>query len=234
MGDFNVDLIRPAAETRALFNFINKHSLKVMKHGASHHTQTAVASSGTHIDLILTDSHDRILNFNKFPSPYEKNGHDIITDTIEFLVAEPSRASLSYRDHKSIHSEALMAALAECDWASFYQERFNREEALECLSTNLTSFIDHLAPLKVVRPVKGYDPLLDSSLINLRRKRDTALRRPLRARAYNPHSEMTTKLEKEYEVQRNDFNARSMLARDAFMQTKISHALDTNKNGVWR
>ena len=25
-----------------------------------------------------------------------------------------------------------------------------------------------------------------------------------------------------------------MLARDAFMQTKISHALDTNKNGVWR
>ena len=25
-----------------------------------------------------------------------------------------------------------------------------------------------------------------------------------------------------------------MLARDAFTQTKISHALDTNKNGVWR
>ena len=39
---------------------------------------------------------------------------------------------------------------------------------------------------------------------------------------------MTTKLEKEYEVLRNDFNTRSTLARDAFMQTKISHALDTN------
>ena len=42
---------------------------------------------------------------------------------------------------------------------------------------------------------------------------------------------MTTKLEKEYEVLRNDFNTRSTLARDAFMQTKISHALDTNKKG---
>ena len=44
---------------------------------------------------------------------------------------------------------------------------------------------------------------------------------------------MTMKLEKEYEVLSNDFNACSMFARDAFMQTKISHALDTNKNGVW-
>ena len=45
---------------------------------------------------------------------------------------------------------------------------------------------------------------------------------------------MTTKLEKEYEVLRNDFNTRFTLARDAFMQTKISNALDTNKNGMWR
>ena len=45
-------------------------------------------------------------------------------------------------------------------------------------------------------------------MINLRRKRDTALRRYLRARANIPHSEMTTKLEKEYEVLRNDFNTR--------------------------
>ena len=31
-----------------------------------------------------------------------------------------------------------------------------------------------------------------------------------------------------------EFNSRSALARDAFMQTKISHALDNNRNGVWR
>ena len=127
-----------------------------------------------------------------------------------------------------------MTALSECDWTSFHQERFNQQEGLECLSTNLSSVIDRLAPLKVVRPIKGHYPWLDCSLINLRRKRDTASRRYLRARANNPHSEMTTKLEKEYEVLRNDFNTRSTLVRDAFMETKISHALDTNKNGVWR
>ena len=38
MGDFNADLIKPDAETRALLNFIDKHSLKVVKHGATHHT----------------------------------------------------------------------------------------------------------------------------------------------------------------------------------------------------
>ena len=45
---------------------------------------------------------------------------------------------------------------------------------------------------------------------------------------------MTKWLQKEFEALRNDFNARFMVAQDAFMQTKISHALDTNKNGAWR
>ena len=66
MGDFNADLIKPDAETRALLNFIHKHSLKVVSHGATHHTRTATINSDTHIDLILIDSHNRILNFNKF------------------------------------------------------------------------------------------------------------------------------------------------------------------------
>ena len=85
MDDFNADLIEPNAETRALLNFINKHSLKVVMHGATHHDRTATVNSDTHIDLILIDSHDNILNFNKFPSPYEKNGHDVITALLSSL-----------------------------------------------------------------------------------------------------------------------------------------------------
>ena len=135
-------MIEPNAETRALLNFIDKHSLKVVEHGATHHSRTTTTTSDTHIGLVLVDAHDRLLDFNKFPSPYKKNGHDIITATIEHFVAEPPKASFSYRDYKSIHPEALMAALAECDWSSFHQEWFNQEEGLECLYTNLTSVID--------------------------------------------------------------------------------------------
>ena len=40
MGDFNADLIAPNAETRALLNFIDKHSLRFVGHGATHHTLT--------------------------------------------------------------------------------------------------------------------------------------------------------------------------------------------------
>ena len=55
-----------------------------------------------------------------------------------------------------------------------------------------------------------------------------------RARENNPNSELTSTFEKKYETLHNDFNARSTLARNAFMQTKIWYALDTNKNGMWR
>ena len=194
MVDFNADLIEPNAETRALLNIIDKHSLKVVDRGATHHTWTTTTTSDTHIDLILIDSQDRLLNFNKFPSPYEKNRHDLITASIELFVAEPSTVSFSYRDYKSIHPGALMATLAECDWISFHQDRFTQKEGLECLNTTLTSVIDRLAPLKVVMPVKGHDPWLDGGMISLRRKRDSALKRYLRARTNNPHSEMSTSL----------------------------------------
>ena len=109
-----------------------------------------------------------------------------------------------------------MTALSKCDWTSFHQEWLTQQNGLQCLSTNISSVIARLAPLNIVRPVKGYDPWLDSSLINLRRKRYTSLRRYLRARANNPHSEMTDQLVKEYKVLHNDFNARSILDRDAF------------------
>ena len=77
------------------------------------------------MDLILIDSHDNILNFKKLPSPYEKNGHDTISATIELFVFERSKASFSYHDYKGVGPEALMTALPECDWTSFHQERFN-------------------------------------------------------------------------------------------------------------
>ena len=112
IGDFNTDLIRPDDETRALLNFIDKHSLKVVKHGATHQTRTAAASSDTHIDLILTDSHDTILNFNKFPSPYVKNGHDIITASNELIVVKPSEASFSFHDYKDVRTKASKTALS--------------------------------------------------------------------------------------------------------------------------
>ena len=225
MGGINADLIEPNAETRTLLNFIDKHSLKVVDHKATHHTRTTTTTSNTHIDLVLIYSHDRLLNFNKFPSPYKKNGHDIITATIELFVAEPSEASFRYHDYKSIHPEDLTAALEECDWTSFHQDSFNQDEGLECLYSNLTSVNNRLVPFKVVKPAKGHDPWLDGGSINLRHEWDTASRRYLHARANNPHSEMTKKLHNE--ALRNDFNARSTVARVVFLQTKISHAFDT-------
>ena len=51
-----------------------------------------------------------------------------------------------------------MGALAECDWSDFHGDTFELHTALDCLNTNLTTVIDSLAPLKVVRPKKMFDP----------------------------------------------------------------------------
>ena len=73
-----------------------------------------------------------------------------LTATIELFVAEPSIPSFSYRDYRGIQPEALMGALAECDWSVFQDGAFDLHTALACLNTNITTVIDSLATLKVV------------------------------------------------------------------------------------
>ena len=67
---------------------------------------------------------------------------------------------------------------------------------------------------------------MDARLVSLHCKRVAALRKCRRSRK-EKHC-------KEFEQLSKEFNSRTALARDAFMQTKISHALDNNRNSVWR
>ena len=99
MGGLNADLFKPDdAETRALLNLVENHSLKIVKHGATHHTRTTTTNSDTHINVILVDEQVRLLNYGKYPTPYARNGHDVITATIELFLVKSSFAPLSYRD----------------------------------------------------------------------------------------------------------------------------------------
>ena len=66
-------------ENRALLNMVENYSLKIVKHGATHHTRTTTTHSDTHIDVILVDAQNRLLNFDKFLAPYARNAHDFIT-----------------------------------------------------------------------------------------------------------------------------------------------------------
>ena len=119
-----------------------------------------------------------------------------------------------------------MTALADCDWSHFQSSKIELHIALECFNMNLTIFLDKLALLKTFKPVKAYDPWMDSALIGLRRKRDAALRRYLRTKV-DRHNDEYARLHDEY-------NPRNEEARNGFMQTRIAHVLDSNSNGVWR
>ena len=131
-----------------------------------------------------------------------------------FLLSYFTRSS-----HPTRHSRVLFVLLY----------RLNQEEGLKCLYTNITSVIDSLALIEVVMFIKVHDPWLNRCIINLRRKWDTALRYYLGAKANNPHFEKSFKKSlRPYAMT----STHSTVARDSFMQTKISHVLDTNKNGV--
>ena len=95
--------------------------------------------------------------------------------TTGIFLVEPSISPFSYRIY--IHREALMNALAGSHWSDFYSDTFELYIALVFLNTNLTTVIDSLAPLKVVRPTKGFEPWMDAGLISLRCKRVAALQK---------------------------------------------------------
>ena len=92
-----------------------------------------------------------------------------------------------------------MGALAECDWSDFHGDTFELHTALDCLNTNLTAVIDSLAPLKVVRPTKGFDPWMDASLISLRCKRIAALRKCRRSKK-EKHCKEFERLSEEFKL----------------------------------
>ena len=102
------------------------------------------------------------------PAPYARNGQDVITATIGLFLVDPSIAPFSYRDYRGIQPEVLMGALAVCDWSVFHGDTFELHTALDCLNNNFTAVIDSLAPLKVVRPSKGFGPWMNAGLISLR------------------------------------------------------------------
>ena len=108
IGDLNADLLKLAdAESRAFLNLVENHSLKIIKYGATHHTRMNTTNFDTHIDVILVDTQERLLNFDKFPIPYAGNGHALITATFVLFVVEPFIAPFRYCDYRGIRSEAF-------------------------------------------------------------------------------------------------------------------------------
>ena len=128
-----------------------------MRKATRKETKATTTNSDTHIDVIAVDEQDRLLDYDKFLAPYGRNGHDVIMATIGLFLVEASITPFSYPDYRGIHPEATMGALVECDCSDLHCDTFELHTALDCLNTNLTTVIDSLAPLKVVRTSKGFD-----------------------------------------------------------------------------
>ena len=221
MGDLNANLLSTTdQDARVVRRLASNHALSIVQHEATHHTDT----SSTWIDVILVDRNDKIISSNCYPAPY-RNGHNVIDVTIELFLLNPAPVSFSYRDYKRVHPDALASTLSSYDWTYFDSDDFDLHTGLNILNTHLTSAIETLAPLKVVKGTKDRPPWMTQEIQELTKSRDATLRRYLRTR-------QTTYMG-EFNQLRDRVNLLSEQARRQFYQEKISYALDHNPNGVW-
>ena len=174
--------------------------------------------------MILVDENDEILSADNRVAPFPSL-HNIIDVHIQIhSTSLPEQYTFSYRDIKSIDQIELISLLQSYDWLYLDCEDINTK--LACLSDNLLCAIDQLAPSKTVKlKTKIKPPWIHPELAELYHKRD-ALRRRYRRTNDNRFRQEYTELATQVEHLSDQ-------ARTAYIQSKISEALQDNKN-IWK
>lgn len=169
MGDFNANLLSSSADEKFMRNLESDLSLKIVEHGATHHTDV----SHTWIDAIMDDDNDEILTAGNRIAIFSSR-HTIIDVTIRVHTEQTSIPSaFTCRDFKSVESSQLISILENCDWSLLDRPEVDVSEELECLSSNLLKTVDILASLKNFTPKNKLPPppRVDPDLLNLYCKR---------------------------------------------------------------
>ena len=79
--------------------------------------------------------------------------HAKIEVTLETFLPSPTVQQFSFRNFKGITGEQFNGCLNECDWTACLRDG-QSPNILGCITDNLRSAIEELAPQKTVRPKK--------------------------------------------------------------------------------
>ena len=175
-------------------------------------------------DVILIDENDVILSADNQVAPFPSL-HNIIDVEIQIHSTSLSKPpTFSYRDFKSIDQIKLNFLLQNYDWSQLDCE--DVDSKLACLSNNLLSAIDHLAPCKTITSKPRIKlPWINAELAKLYCKRDALRRRYKRTN--------NNRLRREYIELAARVEHLSEQACTAYVEIKISEALQDNKN-IWK
>ena len=145
MGDVNANQLCNSFDAVFIRNLFSSNSLQLVPHGATYHRD-----SGTWLDLCFIDKQNTLLDYWKSETPFIDN-HSIITATIDVSVPKFITKPFSYLDFKSVNKNDLVIYLRSCNWTVGSD---SPESRLSVLYSNLSSAMNRLVPLKIIKPTK--------------------------------------------------------------------------------
>lgn len=225
LGDFNANqLLHNDADANFVRDLIREHSLYSVPYGATHHTRTA----NTWLDLCLVDVCDTVTNYWKTDVPFI-NGHDLIAAELDILTPrnDLGDTTFSFRDFKSVDTEALSEYLEKCDWSAFTTQGTSLDTILDCLYKNLQLAIENCVPIRTVMqgpscPKKH--PWFTTEHRRLIKERDRLYRRFRRTRF---HLDLL-----DYRLARDTAHESIEAARHSYYFEKLSKLTDPAK--IWK
>lgn len=181
-GDLNCNLLETSFESSFLQNFISDHSLFLIPHGPTHHTN----NSDTQLDIIITDSESKVGNYSQSPAPYIA-GHDLIALKYILNSFRPSHKTLTYRSFKNCDPCILSNHIISSFRNTYLDPSENEipsdipiDNIAAFLQENIIGALDALAPLKTVRVSRPTAPWLTEELKAQIRSRDELYKRAKR------------------------------------------------------
>lgn len=201
-GDLNSDLLSDNYYSKHLRNLVIENNMYLTPTGATHHC----AESETWIDVMLVDSSDKVLSFEKSVAPYI-NGHDYII--LDLYLARPDKPVYvtTSRDFRCFSPSAflddLLPQIQELDSVQSVNDRLDRFRLAAC------NLFDVHAPLSTRTFKRKPLPWFTSELRRMCKDRDK-----LHKRAKESGS---PSLKESYRIMRRDVKKAIRKARDDFL-----------------
>lgn len=223
-GDLNCNLLSNSYESIYLKNFIADHSMYLVPHSPTHH----VGNAHTHIDVMISDSPNKIQNFYQSQTPFIA-GHDFITVVYKVHGYHYQQKMITTRNFKNCNIENLSETLKNMlDRKSLNQldvrnPASSLSSSLASLNNCINDALDIHAPFitrKIARPLA---PWLTYDLKVRMKIRDDLYKRAKRTR--------NNALMRDYRLARKRLKLDIRTAKNRHLVTSLADQLDSAK--IW-
>lgn len=215
-GDLNSDLLNDCYYSLHLRKLIYENSLYNIPFGATHHKDY----SDTWLDVILTNSPNEVLSFEKSASPYI-NGHDFLIVDYRLKVVIPKQGEIMSRDFTNFKPALFSQLLFDEINQKLSVEIDDVNVALNVLQTTAIKLLDKFAPFKTRKLKNNCAPWFTKELKLKCKARDKLYKQAKRKR--DPI------LLVDYKKLRRDIKYEMKKTRDDYCMRRLSNTQDKAK-----